>query len=233
MSTEIESKWKTAIDKSKPLLAAFLADLEREATLIKERDLDPRKLSEEPRVQDARSSAVEALEQITEFAKSLDGLLRTYAGDLDKKIDVNAIKEQLATVSDLNKKVDVNAIKEQLASASAAGRAHIEDSNGHAVAERIRTSSDETREKVEEAARKSKLQVEAAAEQSKEQISSAAQKGKDSTVEMVAALGWAAAAAAVIYLVFMDEKRREQSKKLAKAAASGAIIVVSSAKRRQ
>ena len=95
MSNDFETKLRSALEKGKPLIEAVIADLEREATLIKERDLDPRKLAEEPRVQEARSGAVDALEQLTGFAKSLDSLVKSYAEDLDKRVDVDKIKEQL------------------------------------------------------------------------------------------------------------------------------------------
>ena len=45
MTNEYEAKLKSAAEKARPLLEALLADLDREATLIRERDLDPRKLA--------------------------------------------------------------------------------------------------------------------------------------------------------------------------------------------
>ena len=51
-------------------------------------------------------------------------------------------------------------------------------------------------------------------------------KERPATVEMLAALGWAAAAGAVIYVVFMDGSAGEQTKKVAKAAGSGLMSVV-------
>lgn len=232
MTTEPESKWKIMIEKGKPFFDALLADLEREATLIRERDLDPRNLADEPRVQEARSSAVEALEYLTEFARSMDGLVKTYAADLDKKVDVQAIKEQLAA-------------------APAAGRAYLESADGQAMTEQIKVATEDARAKLEAESVKRKEQIEAAADTSKQSVEAAAlkskesveaaaskgkveasavvEKGKDSTAEMLAALGWLAAAGAIIYMVFMDEKRRRQSKKVAKAAASGLLVVASSA----
>jgi hypothetical protein len=161
MSSDLEMKVRSALERGKPLIEAVIADLEREATLIKERDLDPRKLADEPRVQEARSAAVDALEHLTEFAKLLDKLVKSYAADIDKRVDVDSIKEHLVA-------------------APAAGKSLLDNANGHAVASRIRTSGDEAKDRVELAAHKSKEQVEAAAH-----------KGKDSTAEMLAALGWA------------------------------------------
>lgn len=224
MSTDFETKVRGALDRGRPLLEAVIADLEREAALIRERDLDPRKLADEPKIQEARSSAVEALEHLTEFAKSLDGLVKNYASELDKRVDVHAIKEQIAA-------------------APAARRHLIDSSNGHGVTDPIRSTGDDAKERIETAtqaskeqvgaaAQQNKEQVEAAAQRSKEHVEAAAQKGKDSTAEMLAALGWAAAAAAVIYMVFMDEKRREQAKKAAKVAGSGLMVAVNSASRK-
>ncbi len=116
MSSEIDSRFRSAVEKGRPLIEAFIADLEREATVIKERDLDPRKLADEPRVQDARSSAAEALETSPIFAKSLESLIRTYSESIEKRVDVEKIKEQIA-------------------SAPAAARSVIDDHNGHAAEE--------------------------------------------------------------------------------------------------
>lgn len=220
MSNDLETKLRNALDKGKPLIEALIADLEREATLIKERDLDPRKLAEEPRVQEARSSAADALEHLTSFAKTLDGLIKTYAEDLDKRVDVDKIKEQLA-------------------SAPAAGRSLIDDHNGHGAADRIKGAGDDAKskvvsetekgkEKVEAEAHKVKAEAEAAAHKVKQEAEAAAQKAKDSTKEMLAALGWLAAAGTVVYVVFLDEKRRRQAKSIAKAAGSGLIVVANS-----
>ncbi len=210
MTSDMDSRLKTASEKLRPILDTLVADLEREATLIRERDLDPRKLTEEPNVQEARGAAVNALESLTVFEKSLDSLVRNYAPEIEKKIDVDAIKEQLAAAPGI-------------------ARSKFEDSNSNSVAERVRATSDDAKAKVEATAAESKERVEAAAEQSKERVSSAAQKGKDSTTEMLAALGWATAAITVIYVVFMDEKRRKQAKSAAKAAGNGLLVVVNSA----
>ena len=96
MTTDLESRLKSAIDRAKPVFDTLVADLEREVTIIRERDLDPRKLADDPKVQDARSAAVDALENLTAFAKSLDTMVKGYAPDIDKRIDVDALKEQLA-----------------------------------------------------------------------------------------------------------------------------------------
>ncbi|MEZ4505847.1 MAG: hypothetical protein R2848_08265 [Thermomicrobiales bacterium] len=96
MSSDFETKVRGALERGKPLLEAVIADLEREATLIRERDLDPRKLADDQRVQDARSSAVDALEHLTSFARSLDTLVKSYTEEIDKRVDVEKIKEQLA-----------------------------------------------------------------------------------------------------------------------------------------
>ncbi len=213
MSTDFESRLKSAIDRAKPALDALIADLEREATIIRERDLDPRKLAEEPKVQDARSAAVDALENLTAFARSLDSLVKGYVPEIEKHVDIDAIKEQLA-------------------SAPGAARARVESSNGHGVADRIKESGEEARARVESTAHESRERVDEAAHKSKERVSAAAQKGKDDTTEMLAALGWAAAAVAIIYAVFMDEKRRRQAKSFAKAAGNGLIVVVNSASKK-
>jgi hypothetical protein len=213
MTTDMESRLKTAAEKQRPVLDTLVADLEREATLIRERDLDPRKLTEEPKVQEARGAAVDALENLTAFAKSLDSLVRSYAPDLEKKIDVDAIKEQLAAAPGI-------------------ARSKFEDANSNGVADRVRATGEDAKAKVEATAAESKERVEAAAEQSKERVSTAAHKGKDSTAEMLAALGWAAAAGTIIYVVFMDEKRRQQAKAVAKTAGNGLFVVVNSATRK-
>jgi hypothetical protein len=213
MTTDMESRLKTAAEKLRPVLDTLVADLEREATLIRERDLDPRKLTEEPKVQEARGAAVDALENLTAFAKSLDSLVRSYAPDLEKKIDVDAIKEQLAAAPGI-------------------ARSKFEDANSNGVADRVRATGEDAKAKVEATAAESKERVEAAAEQSKERVSTAAHKGKDSTAEMLAALGWAAAAGTIIYVVFMDEKRRQQAKAVAKTAGNGLFVVVNSATRK-
>lgn len=210
MSTDLESKVRSALDKGRPLIEAVIADLEREATLIKERDLDPRKLADEPRVQDARSTAVDALEQLTQIARSLDGLVKSYASDIDKRVDVDKLKEQIA-------------------SAPAAGRALIDDHNGHATADRIKSAGEDAKAKFSSRADESKAKVEETAQKSKDDAEAAAHKAKESTKEMIATLGWLAAAGAVIYVIFMDEKRRRQAKSIAKAAGNGIIVVASSA----
>lgn len=172
MSNEYESKIRSALEAGKPLLEAFLADLDREAKIIKERDLDPRKLAEEPRVQEARSSAIEALEYLTGFAKSLDSLARSYGIDLEKKVDVDKIKQQLAA-------------------APAAGRSLIDDYSGGDTAEwikhasedakvRLIASADTSKEKVDSATQHSKESVDAATQKAKESADAAAQKAKES-----------------------------------------------------
>jgi len=224
MSNDLETKMRNALEKGKPLIEAVIADLEREATLIKERDLDPRKLADEPRVQEARSSAVDALEHLTSFAKSLDSLLKSYADDIDKRVDVDKIKEHIA-------------------SAPAAGRSLIQDHNGHGAAERIKEAGEDAKAKVVSEADKGKAKVvseadrgkekiEAAAHRGKEDAEAAAHKAKESTKEMVATLGWLAAAGTVIYVVFMDEKRRRQAKSVAKAAGNGLLVVVNSSSKK-
>jgi hypothetical protein len=225
MSNDLETRVRAALEKGKPLLEAVIADLEREATLIKERDLDPRKLADEPRVQEARSSAVDALEHLTGFARSLDSLVKTYAEDFDKRLDVDKIKEQLAA-------------------APAAGRSLLDDHNGHAAGERLKvvgegaksklaSEGDKGKESVQAATQKAKAEAEAAAHKAKEEAEAAAHKAKESTKEMLAALGWLAAAGAVIYVVFMDEKRRRQAKSVAKAAGSGLLFVVNSTSKKE
>jgi len=225
MNTDLETKLRSALDKGKPLLEAVIADLEREATLIKERDLDPRKLAEEPRVQEARSSAVDALEHLTSFAKSLDSLVKTYAESLDKRVDVDKIKEQIAA-------------------APAAGRSFIDDHNGHGAGERIKgagedakskvvSGADKGKERVVAEADKGKMKVEETVQKGKEEAEAAAHKAKESTKEMIAALGWLAAAGAVTYAIFMDEKRRRQAKSVAKAAGSGLLVVANSASKKR
>lgn len=213
MSNDFETKVRSALEKGKPLIEAVIADLEREATLIKERDLDPRKLADEPRVQEARSTAVDALEHLTSFAKSLDSLVKSYAEDIDKRVDVDKIKEQIAAVP-------------------VAGRAKIEDHNGHGAAERIKSAGEDAKSRLASEADKGKETVEAAAHAAREDAEAAAHKAKESTKEMVAALGWLAAAGTVIYVVFMDEKRRRQAKTVAKAAGNGLLVVVNSASRK-
>jgi len=213
MTTDLESRLKSAIDRAKPVFDTLVADLEREATIIRERDLDPRKLADDPKVQDARSAAVDALENLTAFAKSLDTMVKGYAPDIDKRIDVDALKEQLAAASGI-------------------ARSRIESSNGHGVTNRIKETGEETKARLETTAHESKERVDEAAQKSKEHVAAAAQKGKDGTTEMLAALGWAAAAMAIIYAVFMDEKRRRQAKSFAKAAGNGLIVVVNSASKK-
>jgi type IV secretory pathway VirB10-like protein len=224
MSNDLETKIRSALEKGKPLFEALIADLEREATLIKERDLDPRKLADEPRIQEARSGAVDALEQLTSFAKTLDSLVKSYAEDLENRVDVDKIKDQIA-------------------SAPAAGRSLIDDHNGHATADRIKVAgedakakvvseADRGKESVQAAAHKGKEDAQAAAQKAKEEAQAAAVKAKDSTKEMLAALGWLAAAGTVIYVVFFDEKRRRQAKSVAKGAASGLIVVANSASKK-
>jgi hypothetical protein len=213
MSTDLETKVRSALDRGKPLIEAVIADLEREATLIRERDLDPRKLADEPRVQEARSSAVDALEQLTAFAKSLDGLVKSYSEQIDKRIDVDKIKEQIAA-------------------APAAGRSLIDDRNGHGTAERIKSASEDAKEKVVSETDKGNAKIDSAAQAGKETAAEAAHKAKQSTKEMVATLGWVAAAGTVVYVVFMDEKRRRQAKSVAKAAGNGLLVVVNSASKK-
>ncbi|HET9660537.1 MAG TPA: hypothetical protein VFP05_09435 [Thermomicrobiales bacterium] len=213
MANDLETRLKNAIEKARPVIETLVADLEREATIIRERDLDPRKLADEPKVQDARNAAVDALENLTTFAKSLDSMVKSYAPDIDKRIDVDAIKEQLAAAPGL-------------------ARSRVESSNGHGVADRLRESGEEAKSRLENTAHESRERVDEAAQKSKEQVTSAAQKGKDGTAEMLAALGWAAAAGTVIYIVFMDEKRRRQAKSLAKAAGNGLFVVVNSASKK-
>ncbi len=246
MSNDLETKVRNALEKGKPLFEALIADLEREATLIKERDLDPRKLAEEPRVQDARSGAVDALEQLATFAKSLDSLVKSYAKDIEDRVDLDSIKEQIA-------------------SAPAAGRTLIDEHHGQATAERIKVAGEDARDRVvsradegketvqaaaqkrkddaqaiaqqarddaQAAANKARDDAQAAAHKAKEDAQAAAHKAKESSKEMMAALGWLAAAATVIYVVFMDEKRRRQAKSLAKAAGSGLIVVANSASKK-
>jgi hypothetical protein len=210
MSTDLESRLKSAIDRAKPVFDTLVADLEREATIIRERDLDPRKLADDPKVQDARSAAVDALENLTAFAKSLDAMVKERAPDIDKRIDVDALKAQLASAPNI-------------------ARSHLETSNGHGVTEKIKETSGEAKARVETTAQESRERVDEAAQKGKEQVAAAAQKGKDSTTEMLAALGWAAAAVTIVYVVFMDEKRRRQAKSIAKAAGDGLIVVVNSA----
>ncbi|MCB1093221.1 MAG: hypothetical protein M9947_13160 [Thermomicrobiales bacterium] len=210
MSNEYESKLRAALEKGKPVLEALLADLEREANLIKERDLDPRKLGDEPRVQEARGAAVDALEHLTALAKSLDSLVKGYGADIEKKIDVDALKGQLSSAQD-------------------AAKSKLEDASSHGVTDRIKATGGDARTKVEASVHEGRDRAEAAAEHEKDRVAAAASKGKDSTAEMLAALGWATAAVAVIYAVFMDEKRRRQARSVAKAAGSGLIVVMSSA----
>ncbi len=257
MSNDLETKVRNALEKGKPLFEAIIADLEREATLIKERDLDPRKFAEEPRVQEARSGAADALEQLANFAKSLDSLVKSYAQDIEKRVDVDSIKEQIA-------------------SAPAAGRSLIEDHNGHAAADRIKVAGEDARAKMasradegketlqaaaqkgyedaqalaqqardeaqaaaqkakedaQAAAHQAKVDAQEAAHKAKEEAQAAAHKAKESTKEMMAALGWLAAAGTVIYVVFMDEKRRRQAKSVAKAAGNGLLVVANSASKK-
>ncbi len=233
MGNDLETRLKQAAEKAKPLLETLLADLEREATLIKDRDLDPRKLAEEPKVQDARNAAVDALEHLTAFAKSLDSVVKNYAADVEKKIDTDALKQQITSVPDAARsKIDIDALKEQLASVPGAARSKIDDSHPHGVSDRIKSTGEEAKARLEASAHESREKVDDAAQKGKEHVASAAHKGKDSTTEMVAALGWAAAAGTVIYVVFMDEKRRRQAKSLAKATCNGLLVLVNSATKR-
>ena len=213
MSNDLETRMRSALEKGRPLIEAVIADLEREATLIKERDLDPRKLADEPRVQDARSSAVDALEHLTSFARSLDSLVKSYAEDIDKRVNVDKIKEQIA-------------------SAPAAGRSLIDDHNGHGTAERIKVVGEDAKAKVVSGADKGKEKIETVAQKGKEDAEAAAHTAKESSKEMIAALGWLAAAGTIIYVVFMDEKRRRQAKSVAKAAGNGLLVVVNSASKK-
>jgi hypothetical protein len=213
MSNEIESKVRSAIEKGKPLLEAVIADLEREANLIKERDLDPRKLAEEPRVQEARSSAVEALEYLTGIAKTLDSLGKSYAEDLAKRVDVEKIKQHMTA-------------------APAAEPTLVDDDDGQPTTEQIEVAAEDAKADVAAETEKGKAKVEAVASKAKEDVGAVANKAKSSTKEMLAALGWLAAAGAVVYVVFMDEKRRRQAKSVAKAAGSGIIVVANSASRK-
>lgn len=159
MTTDLESRLKSAIDRAKPVFDTLVADLEREATIIRERDLDPRKLADDPKVQDARSAAVDALENLTAFAKSLDTMVKGYAPDIDKRIDVDALKEQLAAAPGI-------------------ARSRIESSNGHGVTDRIKETGEETKARLETTAHESKERVDEAAQKSKEHVAAAAQKGK-------------------------------------------------------
>jgi hypothetical protein len=213
MANDLETRIKNAIEKARPVIETLVSDLEREAKIIKERDLDPRKLAEEPKVQDARSAAVDALENLTAFAKSLDTMVKSYAPDIDKRIDLDAIKEQLAA-------------------APGFARSRVEESNGHGVADRLKETGEGAKSRLESTAHESRERVDEAAQRSKDHVTAAAQKGKDGTAEMLAALGWAAAAVTVIYVVFMDEKRRRQAKLVAKAAGSGLLVVVNSASKK-
>ena len=213
MSTDLESRLKSAIERAKPVFDTLVADLEREATIIRERDLDPRKLADEPKVQDARNAAIDALENLTAFAKSLDTMVKDHAPDIDKRIDVDAIKEQLAA-------------------AQGAARSRFESSNGHGVTDKIKETGGEAKARVESTAQESRDRIDEAAQKGKEQVSTAAHKGKEGTKEMLAALGWAAAAIAIIYAVFMDEKRRRQAKSIAKAAGDGMIVIFNSASKK-
>lgn len=247
MSNELETKVRNALEKGKPLFEALIADLEREATLIKERDLDPRKLAEEPRVQEARSGAVDALEQLASFAKSLDSLVKSYAQDIEKRVDLDSIKDQIA-------------------SAPAAGRSLIDEHHGQATAARIKGAGEDARHKVvsradegketvqaaaqkrkddaqaiaqharddaHAAGNKAKADAQAAAHKAKEDAHATAHKAKESSKEMMAALGWLAAAATVIYVVFMNDKRRRQAKSLVKTAGGGLIGVANSASKKR
>jgi vacuolar-type H+-ATPase subunit H len=213
MTTDLESRLKAAIEKARPVIETLVADLEREATIIKERDLDPRKLADEPIVQDARSAAVDALENLTAFAKSLYTMVKNYVPDIDKHVDVDALKEQLA-------------------GAPGRARSRVESSNGHGVTDRLKETGEDAKARLETTAHEGRERVDDAAQKSKEHVSAAAQKGKDGTAEMLAALGWAAAAGTVIYVVFMDEKRRRQAKSVAKAAGNGLLVVVNSASKK-
>ena len=213
MTNEYEAKLKSAAEKARPLLEALLADLDREATLIRERDLDPRKLADEPRVQEAKTTAIDALENLTAFARSLDSLVKSHAPEIDKKIDVDAIKEQIAAAPGI-------------------ARAKFDDANSQGVTEKVRATGEEAKANLEAAAHDSRERIDEAAAKGKEHVSSAAQKGKDGTAEMLAALGWLAAAGTVIYVVLMDEKRRRQAKSAAKAAASGLLVVINSASKK-
>jgi hypothetical protein len=213
MTTDLESRLKAAIEKARPVIETLVADLEREATIIKERDLDPRKLADEPKVQDARSAAVDALENLTAFAKSLDTMVKNYVPDIEKHVDVDALKEQLS-------------------GAPGRARSRVESSNGHGVTDRLKETGEDAKARLETTAHEGRERVDDAAQKSKEHVSAAAQKGKDGTAEMLAALGWAAAAGTVIYVVFMDEKRRRQAKSVAKAAGNGLLVVVNSASKK-
>lgn len=213
MNSELETRMRAALVKAKPLIEAVVADLEREAALIKERDLDPRKLAEEPRVQEARDSAVDALAHLSGFARSLDSLIKTYAEDIDQRVDVDRLREQIA-------------------GAPAAGRAYFEEHNGHDVATRIESTGEDARAKIVAEAELSRLRAEELAQKSKEEAEAAAHKAKESTKEMLAALGWLTAAGAVIYIFLKDGKRRRQATSVAKAAGSGLLIVANSASKK-
>ncbi len=213
MSNDFETRLRNAVEKAKPLIETIVADLEREANLIKERDLDPRKLADEPKVQEARSAAVETLEHLTAFAKSLDSLAKQYASDVEKKIDVDALKEHIAAAPD-------------------AARARVESSHARDLGDRIKASGEDAKAKLEASAHEQRERMDDATHKGKEQLSSAAHKGKDGTSEMLAALGWAAAAGTVIYVVFMDEKRRNQAKSVAKATCNGLLAIVNSGGKR-
>lgn len=215
MSNDFETRLKHVVEKARPLIGTVIADLEREANLIRERDLDPRKLAEEPKIQEARNASIAALEQLTAFAKSLDSLAKQYASDVEKKIDVDALKEQLAT-------------------APAAARARIGESQerSHDVSERIKATGEDARSRLEASAHERREKVDEAAQKGKHQLSAAAHKSKESTTEMLAALGWAAAAGAVIYIVFMDEKRRSQARSFARMTCGGLLSIIGSVTKR-
>ena len=96
MTSDLGVTLRSTVERSKPLLDALMADLEREANLIRQRDLDPRNLADQERLGEAQHYLVDALEKATEFAKTFDTMLRSYASSAEKKIDTEALKEQLA-----------------------------------------------------------------------------------------------------------------------------------------
>lgn len=243
MSNEFESRLKNAIDKAKPLIDAIVADLEREARQIREHDLDPHKLVEERKVQDAKSAGIEALEHLSAFARSLDTLTKQYASDVEQRIDVDAIKEHIAGAPDAARarvvlphapdlrerfRASGEDARERLETSAHERRGWVDDARERleASAHEHRGWADDARERLAATAHEHRSRVDDSAHKSREHLASAAHKGKDDTSEMLAALGWAAAAGGVIYVVFMDEKRRNQAKAVAKATCNGLVAVI-------
>lgn len=224
MSSDIESRLRTIVDKGKPVLEALIADLEREATIIRERDLDPRKLAEEPRVQDARTAVVDALEHLAAFAKSLDGVLKTYADEAEDKIDLSSLKDRVASVPAAGKSLLTHDEGQDLAS-------RVRDETAHAGV-RVAERAERGKENLVESVHQGREHAEAAIGKGKDELHSAATRGKETTREMLAALGWLAAAGGVIYVVFMDERRRAQARRLAKAGIDLLTVAASSTSKR-